>query len=261
MNKQEQVVTPMTRFAAALGYEPSEAQKAALVAYVQGYQLLLAGKAGTGKTSTFRALQKAGLMAWEVVVFNIQTWSLKSKDEILEALEDSKECEMVIDDVGRETVKNEYGEKFEVFDFVLGWREENCRGVRTHVVTNLTASEREARYGERVVSRLRLCKVIAFADEDKRRAVVIRREASEVRVAKASDWAKCAEMCSLFREGRCLLGRTPPIWEKMNPGYACNLGLAIPFRKAFIETFPEPHRARDLKLYEAYFARHPEYAG
>ena len=63
MNKQEQVVTPMTRFAAALGYEPSEAQKAALVAYVQGYQLLLAGKAGTGKTSTFRALQKAGLMA------------------------------------------------------------------------------------------------------------------------------------------------------------------------------------------------------
>ena len=261
MNKQEQVVTPMTRFAAALGYEPSEAQKAALVAYVQGYQLLLAGKAGTGKTSTFRALQKAGLMAWEVVVFNIQTWSLKSKDEILEALEDSKECEMVIDDVGRETVKNEYGEKFEVFDFVLGWREENCRGVRTHVVTNLTASEREARYGERVVSRLRLCKVIAFADEDKRRAVVIRREVDEVRVAKASDWAKCAEMCSLFREGRCLLGRTPPIWEKMNPGYACNLGLAIPFRKAFIETFPEPHRARDLKLYEAYFARHPEYAG
>ena len=261
MNKQEQVVTPMTRFAAALGYEPSEAQKAALVAYVQGYQLLLAGKAGTGKTSTFRALQKAGLMAWDVVVFNIQTWSLKSKDEILEALEDSKECEMVIDDVGRETVKNEYGEKFEVFDFVLGWREENCRGVRTHVVTNLTASEREARYGERVVSRLRLCKVIAFADEDKRRAVVIRREVDEVRVAKASDWAKCAEMCSLFREGRCLLGRTPPSWEKMNPGYACNLGLAIPFRKAFIETFPEPHRARDLKLYEAYFARHPEYAG
>ena len=261
MNKQEQVVTPMTRFAAALGYEPSEAQKAALVAYVQGYQLLLAGKAGTGKTSTFRALQKAGLMAWDVVVFNIQTWSLKSKDEILEALEDSKECEMVIDDVGRETVKNEYGEKFEVFDFVLGWREENCRGVRTHVVTNLTASEREARYGERVVSRLHLCKVIAFADEDKRRAVVIRREVDEVRVAKASDWAKCAEMCSLFREGRCLLGRTPPSWEKMNPGYACNLGLAIPFRKAFIETFPEPHRARDLKLYEEYFARHPEYAG
>ena len=261
MNKQEQVVTPMVRFAAALGYEASEAQKAALEAYMQGFQLLLAGKAGTGKTSTFRALVKAGLMAWDVVVFNIQTLALKSKDEILEELENTKEREAVIDDVGRETVKSEYGEKFEVFDFVLGWREENCRGVRTHVVTNLTASEREARYGERVVSRLRLCKVIAFADEDKRRAVVIRREVDEVRVAKASDWAKCAEMCSLFREGRCLKGRTPPIWRKMNPGYACNLGQAIPFRKAFIETFPEPHRTRDLKLYEAYFAAHPEYAG
>ena len=170
MNKQEQVVTPMVRFEAALGSEASEAQKAALVAYVQGFQLLLAGKAGTGKTSTFRALQKAGLMAWDVVVFNIQTWSLKSKDEILEALEDSKECEMVIDDVGRETVKNEYGEKFEVFDFVLGWREENCRGVRTHVVTNLTSEELGARYGERVVSRLHYCQPIAFLDEDKRRA-------------------------------------------------------------------------------------------
>jgi hypothetical protein len=110
-----------------------------------------------------------------------------------------------------------------------------------------------------VVSRLHLCKSIAFADEDKRRPVVIR-ETSEVRVAKASDWNKCAEMCSLFREGRCLLGRTPPSWRKMNPGSACNLGNAIPFRKSFIETFPEPHRTRDLKLYEAYFARHSEYA-
>ena len=100
------------------------------------------------------------------------------------------------------------------------------------------------------------------AREEKSAAVVASESEVKVpRVAKASDWAKCAEMCSLFREGRCLLGRTPPSWEKMNPGYACNLGLAIPFRKAFIETFPEPHRTRDLKLYEAYFARHPEYAG
>ena len=170
MNKIENVVTPMTRFAAALGSEPSEAQKAALVAYLQGYQLLLAGKAGTGKTSTFRALIKAGLMSRDVAVLNIQTLSLKSKEEILETLEDTQEREAVIDDVGRETVKSEYGEKFEVFDFVLGWREENCRGVRTHVVTNLTASEREARYGERVVSRLHYCQPIAFLDEDKRRA-------------------------------------------------------------------------------------------
>ncbi len=261
MNKTENVVTPMMRFERALGYEASEAQKAALTAYLQGFQLLLAGKAGTGKTSTFRALKGAGLISREVVVFNIQTWSLKAKDEILEALEDSKDCEMVIDDVGRETTKNEYGEKFELFDFVLGWREENCRGVRTHVVTNLTASEREARYGERVVSRLHLCKVIAFADEDLRRPVVFRKEVGEVRVAKASDWVKCEEMCSLFRAGRCLKGRTPPIWEKMNPGYACNLGIAIPFRKSFIESFPEPHRAQDLKVYEQYFAMHPEYAG
>ena len=61
MNKIENVVTPMTRFAAALGYEPSEAQKAALVAYVQGFQLLLAGKAGTGKTWFFKALKIAKL--------------------------------------------------------------------------------------------------------------------------------------------------------------------------------------------------------
>ena len=99
------------------------------------------------------------------------------------------------------------------------------------------------------------------AREEKSAAVVASESEVKVpRIAKASDWAKCAEMCSLFREGRCLLGRTPPSWRKMNPGYACNLGQAIPFRKAFIETFPEPHRTRDLVFYEQYFAQHPEYA-
>ena len=167
MNKIEQVLTPMTRFAAALGYEPSEAQKAALTAYVQGYQLLLAGKAGTGKTWFFKALKIAKLSCCEI--YDITEESKQCVDWILQDLREYyKHREIVIDDIGRESPKIDYGERTEVLDLILNYREKHCPGVRTHLVTNLTLDEILARYGERVLSRMHYCKPISFLDEDKR---------------------------------------------------------------------------------------------
>ena len=157
----------LEKFSKALGFPISEAQTKALAEYVRGYQLLLAGKPGTGKTSFFKTLHAMRFSG--CAFYNIQTQAQQKRDWILEDMEYYREQELVIDDVGREAMKNEFGERFEVLDLIMAYREEWCANVRTHYVTNLTPAELEARYGERVMSRFHFCKVIGFADGDKRR--------------------------------------------------------------------------------------------
>ena len=150
-----------------LGAPLSKPQLKAFGEYVRGYQLLLAGKAGTGKTSFFKALIAAKFSGADI--YNIVKESKQSIDWVLQDMDFYKNRELVIDDIGRESPKIEYGERTEVLDLIMSYREEHCPGVRTHYVTNLTLEELEARYGERVVSRLHYCQPIAFLDEDKRR--------------------------------------------------------------------------------------------
>ena len=151
-----------------LGAPLSKPQLRAFAEYVRGYQLLLAGKAGTGKTSFFKALIAAKFSGADI--YNIVKESKQSIDWVLQDMDFYKNRELVIDDIGRESPKIEYGERTEVLDLIMSYREEHCSHVRTHYVTNLTLEELGARYGERVVSRLHYCQPIAFLDEDKRRA-------------------------------------------------------------------------------------------
>lgn len=157
----------LTRMEQAIGAPLSEPQKNALRAYGQGYQLLLAGKAGTGKTWFFKALKIAKLSCCEI--YDITEESKQSVDWILQDLgEYYHNREIVIDDIGRESPKIDYGERTEVLDLILNYREKHCPRARTHLVTNLTLDEIRARYGERVLSRMHYCKPISFLDEDKR---------------------------------------------------------------------------------------------
>ena len=151
-----------------LGAPLSKPQLKAFGEYVRGWQLLLAGKAGTGKTSFFKALIAAKFSGADI--YNIVKESKQSIDWVLQDMDFYKNRELVIDDIGRESPKIEYGERTEVLDLIMSYREEHCPGVRTHYVTNLSVEELEARYGERVVSRLHYCRPISFLDEDKRRA-------------------------------------------------------------------------------------------
>ena len=157
-------------FSRTLGAPLSKPQLRAFAEYVRGYQLLLAGKAGTGKTSFFKTLIAAKFSGADI--YNIVKESKQSIDWILQDMDFYKDRELVIDDIGRESPKIEYGERTEVLDLIMSYREEHCSHVRTHYVTNLSLEELEARYGERVVSRLHYCQPIAFLDEDKRRPVV-----------------------------------------------------------------------------------------
>ncbi len=126
-----------------------------------------AGKAGTGKTAFFKALRAAKLSCCEI--YDITEESKQCVDWILQdQREYYNDREIVIDDIGRESPKIDYGERTEVLDLIMSYREKHCPYVRTHFVTNLTKAELAARYGDRVLSRMRYCKPIPFLDEDKR---------------------------------------------------------------------------------------------
>ena len=76
-----------------------------------------------------------------------------------------------LDDLGAEQAANEYGVRIErAGDFIIAWHEMRAAGVRLVVTTNLTTSELDARYGGRVLSRLKdLCVPLRLVGGDKRK--------------------------------------------------------------------------------------------
>jgi len=108
--------------------------------------LLLLGNCSLGKTFITRYVMPAILLKYTNIV-------LKSYDlnrDSIETILSKKIC--VIDDVGTEDVKNEYGTKRMAFSEIVDNAEKNSNLLI--ITTNLTGDEIKTRYGLRVYERL-----------------------------------------------------------------------------------------------------------
>lgn len=74
---------------------------------------------------------------------------------------------IVLDEIGTETMRNDYGEKVESFNVIMNLAEQYHK--RLFLSTNLTESEILDRYGMRTLDRLsHLCRIVRFSGESLR---------------------------------------------------------------------------------------------
>lgn len=137
-----------------------------------GKGLVVSGEYGVGKT----ALAAVAVRAFGGSVFRVR---LAVPDENARLTrhwqeywaEDPYAQNVWLDDLGAEPAVNEYGVRTErAADFIVAWHELNRPGTRLVVTTNLATAELDARYGGRVLSRLKdLCVPLRLVGEDKRK--------------------------------------------------------------------------------------------
>jgi len=143
--------------------------------------LLLTGGVGSGKTfgitslvkgSLVRLTDKTDFLSLEPV---LDSDSGRIKWEYV-----SGTGNVILDDLGNEPIKSEYGVKIDVVsDFILKWYtakvEDGGKG-RLFATTNLTADQLVERYGDRVTDRLfsMVCVVKMTGNSKRRKPVVIK---------------------------------------------------------------------------------------
>ena len=145
-----------------LGYEFSECSLKILLQYLQGYNLWVCGKVGRGKTFFFDCLNRLRKARdadriIKLSMIETQGWTMEKAEEWAA---DYADHDVLIDDVGSEPILNHYGEKVELFPYLLEKRMNRTR-CRTHVTTNckLIGKNQDPpsiaeRYGERVKDRI-----------------------------------------------------------------------------------------------------------
>ena len=76
----------------------------------------------------------------------------------------------VIDELGLEPFANNYGEKFEGFNFIIDKAEQKIKPL--FITTNLSAEQILSRYGSRTTDRIgRLCKTVVFKGDSLRQII------------------------------------------------------------------------------------------
>ena len=142
--------------------------------------LLLSGKAGTGKTMFAKMLASK-----KITPRRYRRWRMLTAPEFVQHWMDcdgrmdcqfwyralrvydceTEYVEVIIDDLGQESVGIAYGYREEVMDQVLcrRYRDWKDRGRLNVITTNLSPSELEKRYGRRVTDRLcEMCGIVEF---------------------------------------------------------------------------------------------------
>lgn len=129
----------------------------------KGKGLILVGDCGRGKSSII-----TGVIP---VIFNMKFKKLifpKAATDLIEAKNYLQDYFFCIDDVGTESIKNNYGEKSEVFVSVMDNAERYFKPV--FLSTNLTGQQIIDRYGKRTMDRIvRLCRIVKFKGESFRK--------------------------------------------------------------------------------------------
>jgi DNA replication protein DnaC len=70
---------------------------------------------------------------------------------------------IIIDDLGTESIKNDYGTKVDAVSDAISYAEDSSKTLL--ITTNLDGEDLDRRYDERTLDRLRKCKVILIEGE------------------------------------------------------------------------------------------------
>ena len=118
----------------------------------KGRGLMLMGECGLGKSTILNFVIPA--------IFRTKTnkilRSVPAKE--LGAVDRNKAPFIIIDDLGTESIKNDYGTKIDAVADAISYAEDSSKTLL--ITTNLTPNALKERYDERTLDRLRKCKVV-----------------------------------------------------------------------------------------------------
>ena len=118
----------------------------------KGRGLMLMGECGLGKSTILNFVIPA--------IFRTKTnkilRSVPAKE--LGAVDRNKAPFIIIDDLGTESIKNDYGTKIDAVADAISYAEDSSKTLL--ITTNLTPQALKERYDERTLDRLRKCKVV-----------------------------------------------------------------------------------------------------
>ena len=120
----------------------------------KGRGLMLMGECGLGKSTILNYVIPA--------IFRTKTnkvlRSIAAKD--LVAIEKNIATFIIIDDLGTESIKNDYGTKIDAVADAISYAEDSSKTLL--ITTNLASKALKERYDERTLDRLRKCKVVVI---------------------------------------------------------------------------------------------------
>ena len=119
-----------------------------------GRGLMLMGECGLGKSTILNYVIPA--------IFRTKTnKSMKSiPAKELGAIERSDASFIIIDDLGTESIKNDYGTKIDAVADAISYAEDSSKTLL--ITTNLASKALKERYDDRTLDRLRKCKVVVI---------------------------------------------------------------------------------------------------
>jgi len=120
----------------------------------KGRGLMLMGECGLGKSTILNYVIPA--------IFRTKTKkslvSISAKE--LKEVVKSNASFIIIDDLGTESIKNDYGTKIDAVADAISYAEDSSKTLL--ITTNLDAEDLTKRYDERTLDRLRKCKVVVI---------------------------------------------------------------------------------------------------
>jgi len=120
----------------------------------KGKGLMLMGECGLGKSTILNYVIPA--------IFRTKTnkvlRSIPAKE--IGVIERNKSPFIIIDDLGTESIKNDYGTKIDGVADAISYAEDASKTLL--ITTNLEGNELKERYDERTIDRLRKCKVVVI---------------------------------------------------------------------------------------------------
>lgn len=164
LNVTAEWLTRVAQFMANRGYRHNADSLKALEAYLAGYDILLTGSFGVGKTFFFDCLSTATA---PIVRLNMNEAHLWKYDDLADFLRDNRGNDMVIDDI-RGDIGKDYGKAYDPLIVILENRFEVR--ARTHYTTNLTNEELIERLDHRDVDRLYTAKPFVIRREESLRS-------------------------------------------------------------------------------------------
>jgi DNA replication protein DnaC len=127
----------------------------------RGRGLMLMGECGLGKSTILNYVIPA--------IFRTKTnkvlRSIPAKE--LAAVDKNVAPFIIIDDLGTESIKNDYGTKVDAVADAISYAEDSSKTLL--ITTNLSPNSLKERYDERTLDRLRKCKVVIIKDKSFRK--------------------------------------------------------------------------------------------